>query len=222
MTSDYDVPEDQPRPEAPAATEDAALTDDELDTALTMHRPRRSVWLIAVAALVFAFGLAWWQARVLPKRFAPVVAGRLYRGGAVSPDQLERLKREYHIRTVLSLLNPEAPESIAERDAAKRLGLMWINVALPGNGASTPDQRARIKDALFDDSLQPLFVHCAAGTNRTGLAVGMYRLYKQHWTLDEVLAEMRRFDFEDEPHHQNLRRALAAEAAQAAADAGPR
>lgn len=209
MTSEDDL---ATRQEPPAASDVSTLTDDELDTALTVHRPRRRVWLIAIAALLLAFAMAWWQSRVLPKRFAAVVPGRVYRGGSVTPEQLDYLKREYHIRTVLSLLNPEVPESVAERAAAKQLGLMWINVPLPGNGASTPHQRTLIKQALFDESLQPIFVHCAAGTNRTGLAIGMYRLYAQHWPLDQVLAEMHRFDFEDEPHHENLRRALADEA----------
>jgi protein-tyrosine phosphatase len=114
---------------------------------------------------------------------------------------------------VLSLLDANAPETIAERAAAEKLGLRWINVPLPGNGASTPEQRERIKQVLFDDSPSGLLVHCAAGTNRTGLAVGMYRMHRQGWTLDQVRAEMRRFDFEDEPHHENLRQALVAEAA---------
>jgi len=176
------------------------------------RRYRRRVWLIAVAALTFAFGFAWVQSIVLPKRFAVVVDGRLYRSGTVTAAHLENLSNGYGVRTVLSLLNAEAPETIAERAAAEALGLRWINVPLPGNGASTREERERIKQVLFDDSLGGLLVHCAAGTNRTGLAVGMYRLHRGGWTVDQVLSEMRRFDFEDEPHHENLRQALVAEA----------
>jgi protein tyrosine/serine phosphatase len=177
------------------------------------RRYRRRVWLIAVAALALAFGLAWVQSMVLPKRFAAVDPGRLYRAGTVTPAHLKKLSSDYGVRTVLSLLDANAPETIAERAAAEKLGLRWINVPLPGNGASTPEQRERIKQVLFDDSPSGLLVHCAAGTNRTGLAVGMYRMHRQGWTLDQVRAEMRRFDFEDEPHHENLRQALVAEAA---------
>lgn len=178
---------------------------------------QRRIWLIAVVALAGAFGLAWFQSRALPKRFGVVEPGRLYRSGTVTPAQLETLSHDYHIHTVLSLLNADAPETVAEHEAAKKLGLRWINVPLPGNGASTSQQREQIKKVLFDDSLAPLLVHCAAGTNRTGLAVGMYRLYRDDWTLDEVRTEMHRFDFEDDAHHENLREALKAEAAEAAA-----
>ena len=167
---------------------------------------------VASAALVVAaaalYGLAWTG---MPKRFGVVEEGRLYRCGEISPRELERVARERGVRTVLSLLNPSVPESVAEREAAERLGLRWINVPLPGNGASTPEQRELIKAVLFDSEAAPLLVHCAAGANRTGLAAGMYRLHRQGWTLEQVLGEMRQYGFEDEEHHENLRQALAAE-----------
>jgi len=65
---------------------------------------------------------------------------------------------------------------------------------------------------LLDPALRPILVHCAAGVNRTGLAIGMYRLHVEGWTLEQVLEEMRHFGFEDLPKHENLRNALAAEA----------
>jgi protein tyrosine/serine phosphatase len=158
-----------------------------------------------------AAALLWHQQSCHPKRFAAVADGQLYRCGKVTPGQLERIAREYRIRTVLSLLNPAAPESAAEREAAGRLGLDWVNVPLPGNGASTAAQRERIKRVLFDPQAAPILVHCAAGTNRTGLAVGMYRIHEQGWTPERVLDEMRAFGFEDLPRHQKLRDALADE-----------
>jgi len=67
----------------------------------------------------------------------------------------------------------------------------------------------------------PTLVHCAAGVNRTGLAVGMYRLHCQGWSLAQVMAELRANDFEDLPKHQNLRDALQAEAQLAEQAAAP-
>ncbi len=147
----------------------------------------------------------------LPKRFGVVVEGQLYRCGEITPRQLEHVANEHGIRTVLSLLNPDVPESTAERQAAERIGLRWINVPLPGDGASTPEERARIKAALFDPTATPLLVHCAAGANRTGLAIGMYRMHQQGWSVEQVLEEMRRYGFEDLPKHENLRQALVSE-----------
>ena len=187
--------------------------------------PRRRICAALVLLGVAGSGAAllWHQQRGLPKRFAAVVEGRLYRCGQITPRQLEHVTREYEIRTVLSLLSPNAPESVTEREAAARLGLRWVNVPLPGNAASTPEDRQKIKATLFDPDAAPLLVHCAAGTNRTGLAVGMYRLHQQGWTVAQVLEEMRRYGFEDLPKHENLRQALATERqrAQSATPAGP-
>jgi protein tyrosine/serine phosphatase len=168
----------------------------------------------ALAAVILAAGagsLLWSRGNALPKRFGVVEAGRLYRCGEITPRQLEHVASEYGIRTVLSLLNPNAPESIAERQAAERLGLRWLNVPLPGDGASTAEERERVKAVLFDPAATPLLVHCAAGVNRTGLAIGMYRIHQQSWSVEQVLAEMRRYGFEDLPKHDSVRHALSTE-----------
>lgn len=175
------------------------------------YRPWAAVALLAIACA--AATVAWQSAARWPKRFAPVVEGQLYRSGAVSPQQLERLQRAYGIRRVLCLLNSNAPETEAERGVAERLGIEWHNVPLPGDGASTPEDRRQILALLSDTNGGPTLVHCAAGTNRTGLAVGLYRLRCQGWSLSQVMEELREFGFEDEPHHGNLREALTIEAA---------
>lgn len=187
-------------------------------TAESMTKPRAAAsWLprAAVCLLLVAAAGGWLAYDRLfgpPKRFGVVEPGRLYRSGEVTPRDLEHLQRDHRIQTVLSLLNPEVPESVAERAAAERLGLRWINIPLSGDGSSTPEARAQIKSVLFDDSLGATLVHCAAGANRTGLAVGMYRIHRDGWSVERVLDEMRRYDFEDLPKHENLRAALREEA----------
>lgn len=179
-----------------------------------LHRKRLGIPLLVALGVAVASAAVWWQlAQRLPKRFAAVVEARLYRSGQVSPAQLERLVRDHGVRTVVSLLNRDAPASVVERQTAEQIGITWHCIPLPGNGASTPAERAEIKTLLFDPDAAPTLVHCAAGVNRTGLAIGMYRLHVQGWTLEQVLEEMRAFGFEDRAHHQNLRDALAAEAA---------
>lgn len=170
-----------------------------------------------LAALAAGGGvLAFRAATAYPENFATVVPGRLYRSGEVAPAQLERLQRETGLRTVLSLLNPDTPESAAERAAAERLGLRWLNIPLTGDGASSPEQRDRIRAIILDSAHEPLLVHCAAGANRTGLAIGMYRIWHDGWSAEQVLAEMRKLGFRDKPHHENLRAAIREEAARAA------
>lgn len=175
---------------------------------------RRPVRFALFIALGIGFGMFWgWYALYAPpKRFDVVQPGELYRSGSLTPRTLEQVTQRHGIRTVLSMLNPEAPESVAERAAAERLGLHWINVPLRGNGASEPADREIIRQVMLDKSNRPLLVHCAAGVNRTGLAVGMYRIHEQGWTYDQVLEELRAKDFDDLEKHENLRSALRDEA----------
>lgn len=181
-----------------------------------VRRSRGALWLTLVL-LAAAAGVGAWifhDSRI-PKRFGIVVPDRLYRSGEITPRQLKYLAETRGIQTVLSLLDPEHPQSKIEKAAAEELGLLWVCVPLPGNGASTAEQRQHIKEIVLDDSLGPTLVHCAAGANRTGLTVGMYRIYRDKWTTAQVLEEMRQYDFEDEPQHANLRAALEVEYAEA-------
>src|SRR5262249_35658084 len=160
-------------------------------------RGPRYFWISAAAAVLVAIcaisiiqhNASW------PKRFGVVHEGRLYRCGDVSVRQLQTLTHEKGVRTVLSLLNPNTAESRAEREAAEQLGIRWINVPLPGDGASTSADRDAIRSVILDDASGPTLVHCAAGTNRTGLACGMYRIHRQGWSVAKVLDEMRRYGF---------------------------
>ncbi|MFN0135074.1 MAG: fused DSP-PTPase phosphatase/NAD kinase-like protein [Phycisphaerae bacterium] len=180
-----------------------------------VRRSRTRVMLAALLVLAIGgVGGAWvWHEYVsFPKRFGVVHEGRLYRSGEVTPGQLERVAQQRGVKTVLSLLDPAAPESIAERAAAERLGIRWLNVPLTGDGASKPEDREKMRTILLDEANAPLLVHCAAGANRTGLACGMVRLHRDGWTIEQVLDEMRRYSFDDLPKHENLRAALREEA----------
>lgn len=181
----------------------------------TLSAKRRIAFLVGLLSVVALSSAAfvWSHYARVPKRFAVVVPDRLYRSGTVTPQQLEWLQREHGIGRVISLLAEDDPVTRAEHTAGDRLGIEWYNIPLRGNGASTPPDRSRILELLTVPDSPPTLVHCAAGVNRTGLAVGLYRLHCQHWTLDEVMAELRSFDFEDLPKHENLRQALAEAAA---------
>lgn len=196
-----------------------------------MAATRKNHWRALAVLITLAIGgvggaWAWHEYASMPKRFGVVHQGRLYRCGEITPAQLERVTKQHGVRTVLSLLDPSAPESVAERAAAERLGLRWLNVPLTGDGASRPEDRDKIRTILFDDSNAPLLVHCAAGANRTGLACGMYRVHRDGWTYERALDEMRQYSFDDLPKHENLRAALReeavlAQAARAAAASRP-
>lgn len=180
-----------------------------------MRNRYRLAAMIVLISAVAAGGMGWWQVVRLPRRFAAVVPGQLYRSGEVLPGQLERLVEEQGIRRIVCLLDPDAALTRAEERAARALGLEWHNIPLPGDGESTPAEREQILALLSDAEAPPTLVHCAAGANRTGLAIGLYRLRYQGWSLEQTLRELRANGFKDLPKHESLRQALAAEAARA-------
>lgn len=170
---------------------------------------RVEIWRGAAASAALLVLIGAWELSDPPvKRFGVVAPGRLYRSGEFTPRQLERLVRERRLGRVLSLLDGDAPQSQAERRVAERLGVEWVNVPLHGDGSSDAAARRRIVEMLCDPNAPPTLVHCAAGVNRTGLAVGLYRINNDGWEYDRVLEELLAFNFENLPKHENLRAAL--------------
>lgn len=182
---------------------------------------RHGVPILMVALLIGVSGGVYWQSTLYPKRLSAVVDGKLYRSGEVTPAQLARLRDELGIERVVCLLNPAEPVTQREREAAQELGIEWRNIGLTGDGASDAAERGRLLEVLTEPNAPPTLVHCAAGVNRTGLAVGLYRIHVQGWSYDDVLAEMKEFDFEDLPKHENLRSALRAAANPATTQPAP-
>ena len=176
----------------------------------------------AGVCLVLMFGMAYYQyATYYPKRFEPVVAGKLYRSGEVSPVQLERLHDEQGIDRVICLLNPEAPVTQAEHKAAESLGLEWINLGMGGSGQHELNQIPELVALLTDPNAPPTLVHCSAGVNRTGLAIGLYRIHHDGWSYEQVYDELLKHDFEDLPKYEQMRATLKAEAQRVAQERQP-
>jgi len=62
-----------------------------------------------------------------------------------------------------------------------------------------PEEEDLIKflKVLKDEKNWPVFVHCAAGKDRTGYSVATYRIVVENWTADDAIHEM--FDFNYNP-----------------------
>lgn len=143
--------------------------------------------LVAVTILAFVTREHFWA-----KRFAVVEAGALYRGAYPEPWPLERLIRSNGIREILCLLDGVPPE---EERVAEEQGVRVINIPMPGNGCADFDSLDRAADVIRDAKAgaKPLFVHCAAGVQRTNAAIVAYRLKHCGWTYDRAIAEAQQY-----------------------------
>jgi protein tyrosine/serine phosphatase len=154
---------------------------------------------VVVVGLVAAASWLLWldrSNRLVWDHFDVVKPGILYRSGQLQLDQLETGLKRYQIKT---LVNFQYPGKLVDSEAAlaRRLGVDYLNLPMPGDGSGHESQFREVLKALDDPSRQPVWIHCARGTCRTGAAVGLYRMERDGWTVEDVAAEMRRQAYRD-------------------------
>lgn len=154
---------------------------------------RLSPWL-AVAAVI-ALGAVYYSQGVAPnihpKRFDAVEPGVLYRSGSLTPEATRQIVARHGIRTIIDL-GAAAAASRAERLAqrtAEALGVTRYRLELSGDGTGNPNCYLYALRLATDDKNQPVLIHCGAGTERTGIAVVLYRMLIDGWTREEAMAE---------------------------------
>lgn len=87
-------------------------------------------------------------------------------------------------------------------DGATALGLSVRRVPFPPSDLGdmlkgpTVAQMQRVQALLADPSLRPLYIHCTHGQDRTGLAVGVYRV-SQGWPKSKAWREMQADDYHE-------------------------
>ncbi|UCD28374.1 MAG: dual specificity protein phosphatase family protein, partial [Planctomycetota bacterium] len=134
---------------------------------------------------------------VLPKRFAIVEAGQLYRSGYLETWPLQRVIRNHELKTVLALMNNEPDTARQQKEEAitEREGVSLIRIGMPGDGCADFDLLDRAADIIADESVRPLLVHCSAGVHRTGAAYAAWRMKYCGWSPERALAEMEEYGY---------------------------
>jgi tyrosine-protein phosphatase SIW14 len=143
------------------------------------------ILLVVAACLVIKYGRHY----VLPRRFAVVEPGALYRSGYCEPWVLARLIRKYKVRTILVLLNNELDSKAQQKEQAVAKGARLIRIGMPGDGCADFELIDRAAEVIADESYRPLLVHCWAGVNRTGMAYAAWRMRFCAWNADQALVE---------------------------------
>ena len=160
---------------------------------------RRRWIVLALVCLLAGLGgaVARYKYYFWPKRFRVVEVGQIYRGGWQKPGPLRCILRDYQIKTLLNVAcNPSEHDADGEGAIVRELAVAWHKILMPGTGLGTFAQLDEAADILADASKRPVFVHCAAGTHRTNMAIAAYRLRHCGWTLEQSLREMARYGFD--------------------------
>jgi protein tyrosine phosphatase (PTP) superfamily phosphohydrolase (DUF442 family) len=149
-------------------------------------RLRRRVVLSVLALFLLppAAFLAW---DLWTSNFGTLAPGSVYRSGQMPANVLARTIRERRIKTVLNLRGVNAGQSWyrAERDAVTGSGATLVDISMSScQWMSRAQLRAVVR--TLDTCEYPLLIHCAWGSERTGLVSAFATLLRPGGTLEEA------------------------------------
>lgn len=134
-----------------------------------------------------------------------VVAPGILRGGQPTEDGLIILKEYFGLKTILDLRS-EPKELEWESKKAQKLGIGFINIPMETGQEQSVTKIKAILDIITDKNRQPIFVHCHAGKDRTGLIFAAYRLKYDHWGIEDAYKEWLAYGFNE--NYYNLNKSL--------------
>lgn len=164
---------------------------------------RKKITAVCLSAFVglVAAGVVWdkfFQDRLFPKRFGIVEPGSIYRSAQLHPALIGDVLQENDIQVVVDLQYwEEKPFIVAEKAAIESLGLVLRRFPLNGDGTGEIESYVSAINEIHDAVAagEPILVHCAAGTQRTGGVIAAYRTLVQDMTVDEAVAELEQYDW---------------------------
>jgi hypothetical protein len=156
-----------------------------------MMRLRRSTaWILRFAlaiALVPALYIAWDQATF---NFGTVQPNHIFRSGQMPPNALARTIAAHQIKTVLNLRGSNSVDAWYRQElaATNRSGATQIDIAMSSCVWMSHAQLAALVETL-DSAEYPLLIHCAWGSERTGLVSAFAELLRPGGSLDDARAQ---------------------------------
>jgi len=110
------------------------------------------------------------------------------RGGRPTYSGVRKLS-EMGVRTVINLENDS--DAIRKDQAyAEKFGIDYYSFPMSWMKEPKDATIDEILQLLQDESAYPIFIHCKHGQDRTGLLIGLYRVFVQNWTADAAYQEM--------------------------------
>jgi protein tyrosine phosphatase (PTP) superfamily phosphohydrolase (DUF442 family) len=164
-------------------------------TAETTAPPKKAsrVWLIAKLSLLVVVLLFLAEAgrTFLGYNFRTVIPEKCYRSAQPSAHFLEEVQRTHGIRSILNLRDENLDQAWyqEEKAAAERLGIKFVNVGLSSSEQPPDFEFRRFVDGM-DACEQPVLIHCASGSDRSGLAAAIYLLLYTKTPISEARGQL--------------------------------
>ncbi len=155
--------------------------------------------VIVVIVVGVIYGIKKTRYQFIARNFGVVKTGEIYRSGRLTPRMFRKVVGENNIRTVLDLgaYVPGSPEDLREQQLAEELGAERYRFYLDGDGTGNPNYYVQALRLMSDPEAQPILIHCAAGAQRTGVIVLLYRHIIQGQDLAQAYPES--FQYKHKP-----------------------
>ena len=157
---------------------------------------KSSLTVITALALAFTFSAVSFAKEV--SRFPSVkiknfgqMDERFYRGARPKDGDYQALAA-LGVQTVIDLTDNSIEY---EKPAVEAAGLRYVNIPMVDKSYPKMDQINEFLKVVDDPATGKFYLHCAGGRHRTGVMGAVYRFHHYGWNLDQVVAEMEKFDF---------------------------
>jgi protein tyrosine/serine phosphatase len=146
--------------------------------------------ILATAAVAFGKTSSTTFPNIKVKNFGQM-DDRFYRGAQPKESDYRDLAA-LGIKTVIDLRDD--PTSYEKR-AAEGVGMRYVNIPMSDSEYPKASQIDSFLKLVDNPATGKFFVHCAGGRHRTGVMGAVYRFTHNHWSYDQVYAEMKSYDF---------------------------
>lgn len=148
------------------------------------------------------------------RNFRVVREGVLYRSGQLTLAGLQRIVKDYRIKTVISFREARIPgdphpdqheEEFCSKEEINFYRLPYKGWVIDEDGHAAVDESLKkFYDVMKDPKNHPVLVHCFAGKHRTGSYCAIYRMEFEGWSNEDAIAEMAENGYENIDDHQDL------------------
>lgn len=111
---------------------------------------------------------------------------KIYRGGLPSRLGWGILKKK-GVKTIIQLTYKRARSLKSSLE-----GMDLCHFPIMPFGTLDEELLLSVLKVMTDVHLQPVFIHCFHGADRTGFFVALYRMVVEEWTAQEAISEMKR------------------------------